>query len=85
MIYAVENEITEPLNIGSGSGVTIKEIAEIISEYFGKELIWDKSKPMGDMKRLMNMNRANFYGFRTKINLKEGIKRTIEWYLGAKN
>ena len=45
---------------------TIKEIAEIISEYFGKEIVWDKTKPMGDMKRLMSMERANSYGFYPK-------------------
>ena len=38
MIYMVENEITEPINLGSGTGVTIKEIGEIIGEYFGKEI-----------------------------------------------
>ena len=55
MIHMVENEITEPINLGSGTGVTIKEIAETISNYFQKELIWDKNKPMGDSKRLMSM------------------------------
>ena len=80
MIHMVENEVTEPVNLGSGTGVTIREIAEIISDYFGKEIIWDKTKPMGDMKRLMSMEKANKYGFYPETSLEEGIIKTIEWY-----
>ena len=80
MIHAVENEITEPVNLGSGTGVTIKEIAEIISNYFQKELIWDKNKPMGDTKRLMSTDKINGYGFYPKTSLKDGIVKTIKWY-----
>jgi GDP-L-fucose synthase len=85
MIHMVENKVTKPVNLGSGTGVTIKEIAEIISDYFGKEVVWDKTKPMGDMKRLMSMERANSYGFYPKTSLKDGIIKTIEWYKGYKN
>tara|TARA_R110000824_G_scaffold190257_2_gene371709 strand:- start:5701 stop:6591 length:891 start_codon:yes stop_codon:yes gene_type:complete len=81
MMHMVENEVTEPVNLGSGTGVTIKEIAEIISEYFGKEIVWDKTKPMGDMKRVMNVERAEKYGFKPETTLKEGVINTIEWYL----
>ena len=80
MLYAVENKITEPLNLGSGTGVTIREVAEIIAEHFGKEIVWDTTKPMGDRKRLMSMERAANYGFVPKTPLREGIQRTIEWY-----
>ena len=85
MIHIVENKVTKPVNLGSGTGVTIKEIAEIISDYFGKEVVWDKTKPMGDMKRLMSMERANSYGFYPKTSLKDGIIKTIEWYKEYKN
>jgi len=81
MIHMVENKVTEPVNLASGTGVTIKEIAEIISEYFGKEIVWDKTKPMGDMKRIMDTTRAESYGFKAKTSLREGIINTIEWYL----
>ena len=84
MIHMVENEVTEPVNLGSGTGVTIKEVAEIISEYFGKELIWDKTKPSGDAKRLMDMSKAESYGYRPKTSLKQGIIDTIEWYITKK-
>ena len=84
MIHMVENKVTEPVNLASGTGVTIKEIAEIIADYFDKEIIWDTDKPMGDMKRIMDTTRAESYGFKAQTTLKEGIENTIEWYL-AKN
>ena len=80
MIHMVENEVTEPVNLGSGKGVTIKEISEIIANYFSKEIVWDTSKPMGDKKRLMSMKRAHELGFVPTVSLKEGIHRTINWY-----
>ena len=85
MIHMVENKITKPVNLGSGTGVTIKEIAEIVAEYFGKKIEWDITKPMGDMKRLMSMDRAKSYGFTPNIELKNGIIKTIEWYKGRKD
>ena len=85
MIHMVENQVTEPVNLASGTGVTIKEIAEIIADYFGKEIEWDTTKPMGDMKRIMDTTRAESYGFKPQVGLKEGIIKTIEWYLGDKN
>ena len=81
MKFVVENKITEPVNIGSGTGTTIKEIADIIANYFGKEIKWDTTKPMGDMKRIMSTDRLTSYGFKLKYGLKEGIEKTIEWYL----
>ena len=85
MIFAVENKISEPINLGSGEGVSIKIIAETVANYFGKELIWDKDKPSGDPIRLFDMSRAKSYGFETKISIVEGIKKTIDWYVNNKN
>ena len=85
MIHMVQNQVIEPVNLGSGTGITIKEVAETIAEYFNKEIVWDTTKPMGDMKRLMDMNRANSYGFKPQVSFKEGIKRTIEWYESFNN
>ena len=85
MLHMVENEVTEPVNLGSGMGVTIKEIAEVIAKYFDKEIVWDTTKPMGDMKRLMSMNRAESYGFTPKVDLKSGLEKTINWYINNDN
>ena len=80
MIHMVKNKVTEPINLGSGTGVTIKEVAQIIADYFGKEIKWDITKPMGDMKRLMSTDRAERYGFSPKVSLENGIIKTIQWY-----
>ncbi len=80
MAHAVEHKITEPINLGSGTGATIKEIAEIISSYFDKDIEWDTTKPTGDVKRVLDTNRAKNYGFEPAISFEDGIKETIEWY-----
>ena len=80
MLHMVENEVTKPVNLGSGKGVTIREISEIISDYFYKDIFWDSEKPMGDKKRLMSVERAESYGFKPQVSLDEGIHRTINWY-----
>ena len=85
MLHMVENKVTEPVNLGSGNGVTIREIAEIVANYFNKEIVWDKTKPMGDSKRLMSMERAESHGFKSTVNFKDGILKTIEWYLESIN
>ena len=80
MLHMVQNKVSEPVNLASGTGITIKEVAEIIADYFGKEIKWDITKPMGDMKRVMSTERAESYGFNPQISLKDGIIKTIEWY-----
>jgi GDP-L-fucose synthase len=85
MIFAVENKITKPLNLGSGSGVSIKRLAEIVAEYFGKEIKWLIDKPSGDAKRIFSMERATSYGFENQVSLKEGVIDAIEWFLENKD
>ena len=80
MIHMVENEVTEPVNLGSGTGVTIKEVADIVAGYFDMDIEWDIEKPMGDMKRVMSTARAENYGFNPKVSLEQGIIKTIRWY-----
>jgi GDP-L-fucose synthase len=84
MIFAVENKITEPLNLGSGDEISIKRIAEAVSKEAGVEIIWDTSKPTGDPRRVFDMTKAKKYGFTPKISIEEGIKETIKWYLDNK-
>lgn len=85
MILAVEKGINVPVNLGSGKGVTIKEIAEVIAKSVPNgpiKIVWDKSKPKGDAKRLMDITRAKrLLGFKPKYSLENGIKETIDWYM----
>lgn len=74
----------EAINLGSGKGVTIKKIAQIISNVVPTkpQLEWDINKPTGDKVRILSVTRAeNLLGFKAKTPLEEGIKKTVEWYL----
>jgi len=81
MLHMVENKVNDTVNLGSGEGVKISDIANTIGRHFDKEVKYDKSKPNGDMKRLMSMKRSNDYGFRPTTSLDGGIQKTIDWYL----
>jgi GDP-L-fucose synthase len=81
MMFAVENKITKPINLGSGTGVTIKEVAEIVANYFNKPIQWSPEKPSGDAKRLFSMERANSYGFYPETSIKEGVEDAINWFI----
>ena len=81
MLHMVQHEVNEPVNLASGTGVTIKEVAEIVADIFKKEIKWDTTKPMGDMKRIMSTERAESYGFKPQVSLQKGINKTVEWYL----
>lgn len=72
-----------PINLGSGSGVTIKRLAQTIANTIPAKpkLSWDTSKPTGDPVRILSMKRAqNVIGFTAKTPLEDGIKKTIKWY-----
>jgi GDP-L-fucose synthase len=84
MIFAVENQITEPLNLGSGNGVSIAQIASSIAARFECGIEFDKTKPSGDSKRLMDMTRTYSYGFKNLMNIDDGLEETMEWYLNEK-
>ena len=81
MIHMVENQINSPVNLASGNGITIRKIAEIVAKYFDKKIVWDKDKPMGDMKRILSTKRAESFGFKAQTSFESGIRKTIEWYL----
>jgi GDP-L-fucose synthase len=84
MMLAVEKSVNVPINLGSGNGVTIREIAEIISANVPGgpiQVVWDTTKPKGDAKRILDMTRANeLLGFIPQTSLSEGIRETINWY-----
>jgi GDP-L-fucose synthase len=83
MIQVFEKAITEPVNLASGKGITIKEIVETLVSMADHqpEIIWDTSKPSGDSRRLLDTSRAESYGIRAKISLRDGIHDTLKWYL----
>jgi GDP-L-fucose synthase len=74
---------SEPFNLGSGQEISIKNLAKLIARLTGYEgqLVWDTDKPNGQPRRALDTSRAEeFFGFRAKMPLEEGLRRTIEWY-----
>jgi len=71
------------INIGSGSDLTIKELAEIIKEVVGYqgEINFDQTKPDGVPRKLLNIERLNKLNFKTFINLKDGLIKTYKDYV----
>ncbi len=73
----------EPVNLGSGFEISIRDLAELIRRLTGFEgdLVWDASKPNGQPRRALDISRAEkYFGFRARTNFEEGLRRTIEWY-----
>jgi GDP-L-fucose synthase len=72
----------EPVNIGYGSDMTIRELAETIADAAGfeGEIAWDPSKPDGMPRKLMDSARARAIGFEPRIAPKEGLRKLIEHY-----
>ena len=73
---------SEPINVGTGEDVTIKELASIISDVVGFTggIDWDTSKPNGTPRKVLNVDKMKSLVWEPKISLKEGIKSTYEWY-----
>ncbi|MFA5039302.1 MAG: GDP-L-fucose synthase [Candidatus Omnitrophota bacterium] len=73
----------EPVNLGTGGEISIRELARLIAELTGfkGKIVWDKSKPDGQPKRGLDTTRARKeFGFRAKTTLISGLRKTIDWY-----
>ncbi len=74
----------EPVNVGAGFEITIKELVEKIAELtdFNGEIRWDSSRPDGQPRRRLDTSRARkLFGFEAKTPFDEGLKATIDWYI----
>lgn len=71
-----------PVNLGSGIGVSIKELVHIIVSQLAvkPEVVWDTSRPSGDQDRVLDVSRAKALGFQPSISLEDGIRDTMHWY-----
>ena len=72
----------EPINVGTGEDVTIKELAETIIDVVGykNSYEWDTSKPNGTPRKVLNVDKMKSLGWEPKIGLREGIESTYKWY-----
>jgi len=74
---------SDPVNLGSDLEISIKDLVKLICRLTGfkGKIIWDRSKPDGQPRRRLDTTKAeNEFGFETKMDFEEGLKRTIEWY-----
>lgn len=88
VVFALENQLDEHLyNVGTGTDLTIKELAELIQKTVGHqgEIIWDSSKPDGTPRKLMDVSKMKNKGWSATISLEAGIKATYQWFLENEN
>jgi GDP-L-fucose synthase len=77
----------EPVNLGVGREITIRELVTLVAELtgFSGELRWDPTKPDGQPRRVLDTTRArDLFGFTAQTSFDEGLRRTIEWYRGVR-
>ncbi|NPV86526.1 MAG: GDP-L-fucose synthase [Anaerolineae bacterium] len=73
----------EPVNLGAGFEISIKDLVGLIARLTGfeGEIVWDKSKPNGQPRRCLDTSRAfQYFGFRAEVPFEEGLRRTVDWY-----
>lgn len=84
VVFSVKNTLPEYLyNVGTGTDVTIKQLAEIIQNIVGHtgKIVWDSSKPDGTPRKLMDSGKLNSLGWKATIELYNGIDSTYDWFL----
>ena len=74
---------SEPVNLGAGMEISIKDLAEMVARLTGFEgqIVWDTSKPNGQPRRGLDVTRAKaYFGFQAEMPFEEGLRRTIAWF-----
>lgn len=74
---------SDPVNLGSGMEISIKDLVTLIAKLtdFQGDLVWDTSKPNGQPRRQLSVERAyKEFGFKAQVGFEEGLRRTIDWY-----
>jgi GDP-L-fucose synthase len=75
---------SEPVNLGTGEEISIRDLAQMIAEEVGfpGNIVWDTTKPNGQPRRCLDVSRAQqYFGFRARCGLREGIAKTVEWFI----
>ena len=83
LLAAEHYQLSDPVNLGSGQEVSIKNLAELIADITGfkGKLVWDTTKPNGQPRRALNTSKAaDNFGFKAAMPLEEGLRRTVDWY-----
>ena len=83
LLAAEKYDKSEPVNIGTGFEIKIKDLVALIVKLTGFQgkVVWDSTQPDGQPRRMLDTSRAEKeFGFKAQISFEEGLKRTIEWY-----
>lgn len=83
-VFLLDNyDEADPINVGLGADVTIRQLAEIIAATVGfdGELVWDTSKPDGTPRKLLDVSRLTALGWRPQVDLEAGVRSTYDWYV----
>lgn len=85
-LFLLENdtsELPQPINIGTGSDITIEDLARLVARTVGYQgkLVWDTDKPDGAPRKLLNSSRIHDFGWHSSTDLATGVAKTYQWYL----
>lgn len=83
LLAAQRYDGAEPVNLGSGREISIKELSETIARLcgFNGKIVWDTSKPNGQPRRKLDVSRAReYFGFEAETTFEDGLRETIDWY-----
>jgi GDP-L-fucose synthase len=86
-VYLLQNyDDADIINVGSGEDISIRELAELICEVVGFQgrIAWDRSKPDGTPRKLLDVSKIRGLGWQPTISLREGLTRTYEWFVANK-
>jgi GDP-L-fucose synthase len=84
LLAAERYNSSEPVNLGSGFEISIKDLVELIARLCGFEgrLTWDTAQPNGQPRRALDTSRAlNSFGFKAQVDFESGLRATIDWYV----
>jgi GDP-L-fucose synthase len=87
LLAAEKYEKPDPVNLGAGFEISIKDLVELIVKLTGFKgnIVWDTSKPDGQPRRMLDTSRAEKeFGFRARTPFEEGLKKTVEWYISVR-
>jgi GDP-L-fucose synthase len=82
-LMIIMDKIEGPVNMGSGNVSSIRNIVDILADYTGmvEKVDWDSSKPNGQDYREYELSKLKDAGFKAKVSLEEGLKKTYDWYV----
>ena len=82
-----EYDDEDHINVGTGQDISILELANKIKDMIGfqGEIVWNKSKPDGVHRKVLDVSKLNNLGWKSNINIDEGLRSTIDWYTESNN